>query len=92
MEDVYTQVRMFCSSREGITDYVTLGFDELHRLADSVLSIRVIDLSEHDAEAWEVLVWKIELLYGRMTLEEIWECDIIFVFRTECLYPKSTLS
>lgn len=51
MEDVYTQVRMFCSSREGITDYVTLGFDELHRLADSVLSIRVIDLSEHDAEA-----------------------------------------
>ena len=51
MEDVYTQVRVFCSSREGITDYVTLGFDELHRLADSVLSIRVIDLSEHDAEA-----------------------------------------
>lgn len=51
MEDVYTQVRMFCSSREGITDYVTLEFDELHRLADSVLSIRVIDLSEHDAEA-----------------------------------------
>lgn len=51
MEDVYTQVRMFCSSREGVTDYVTLGFDELHRLADSVLSIRVIDLPEHDAEA-----------------------------------------
>lgn len=51
MEDVYTQVRMFCSSREGITDYVTLEFDELHRLADSVLSIRVIDLPEHDAEA-----------------------------------------
>ena len=51
MEDVYTQVRMFCSSREGITDCVTLEFDELHRLADSVLSIRVIDLSEHDAEA-----------------------------------------
>ena len=71
MEDVYTQVRMFCSSREGITDYVTLGFDELHRLADSVLSIRVIDLSEHDAEAWEVLVWKTELLCGRLTLEEI---------------------
>lgn len=51
MENVYTQVRLFCSSREGITDYVTLGFDELHCLADSILSIRVIDLSEHDTEA-----------------------------------------
>lgn len=51
IEDVYSQVRLFCSSRGGITDYVTLEFDELHCLADSILSIRVIDLSERETES-----------------------------------------
>lgn len=51
IEDVYSQVRQFCSSRGGITDYVTLEFDELHCLADSILSIRVIDLSERETES-----------------------------------------
>lgn len=51
IEDVYSQARLFCSSRGGITDYVTLEFDELHCLADSILSIRVIDLSERETEA-----------------------------------------